>query len=180
MNTPQLGEGTSSSTPYPRAVQLMINRLAPGWTYNVTHGAGAVTRHPTDPDTHKQYELEVPVRSAALRLRSPGGRAAVAVYLAEHVDEVVTPAHWTERKATKRMGERCTFVEEKRDPAHWHYGFDEAFAWSVCTEVGCEYGGHDHPDALPVRVGSDRLAAYVSAPLVSLERAELEPMAVAA
>lgn len=170
MTTPQLGAGTAPSTPHPRAVQLMINRLAPGWTYTVTHGAGTITRKPTDLDTRKQYEKTIPVRSAGLRMRHLGGRAAVGIWLGEWRDEVVTPACWVERKATKRLGARSVHVPEKVEPAHWHYGLDSAWTWSQCRHHACPKHGVDHPDGMPLVAGEDGLKAWISAPLLSLER----------
>ena len=149
--------------PLPRAIELTIGRLAPGWRHRVTHGTGTITKKPTDPNTHKQVIVQLDVRSAALRLRHTDGRAAVAIWQAVQVPEQVTPAHWVERKATKRLGVRSVHIPAKTVPAEWKYSFEQAYTWQVCTDQQCPRAGTDHAADLPAQISSTALAAYIGA-----------------
>lgn len=158
-----LASPPTSPTTTPRAVELVLGKLGPGWRHTVTHGVGAVVKHPTDPDTRKQVEVHVGVRSTALRLRHLDGRAAVAIWVAAW-----TPDAWTERKATKTLGARSVLT-----PAHWRYSFEQALAWQVCVDQQCPRAGVEHPAGIPQRLNAAELGAYVAAPTVTVEGGEV-------
>jgi hypothetical protein len=150
--------------PIPRAVELAIERLAPGWRHKTTHGTGQITKKPTDPDTRKQIEVQLDVRSIALHLRHTNGRAAVAMWVATWTPEREVPARWTERKATKRLGARSVHIPAQVVAGEWKYSFDQAYTWDVCVDPGCPRAGTDHAADLPRTLKSTELAAFVSTP----------------
>lgn len=138
--------------PIPKGIQDMINRLDVGWRHAVVHGAGHVLRKPTDPNTRRQVETLVPVRSASLRARHADGRALIGIWLAEH-----QPEHWAVRKATKTMGERSAFV-----PARWAYSYEQGFVWTLCQDPACPQAGHEHPRAIPRIVTASDMTALLT------------------
>lgn len=70
----------------PRAAQLLIKRLAPGWRHRVTHGAGTVQVGHIDRDLRKRVTTQEPCTSVAVRMRHTDGRAAVAVWVGGKFD----------------------------------------------------------------------------------------------
>lgn len=142
----------------PPVVELVVAKLDLGWRHTVVPGQGAVTRHPVDPDTRRQVEVQVPVESVSLRLRHRDGRAAAAVWVAEWA-----PDAWAERKATKRDGARSVLVV-----AHWHYRFDQAFTWEACLAEACRRRGAEHASGIPTLLGAAAFGAWLAPAVTTL------------
>lgn len=137
----------------PRGVELMLGKVGPGWQHRVVHGAGQTTRKRIDPDLRKQVGVVEDVQSVSLRLRHDDGRAAIGIWVAEWTADA-----WAERKATKKLGTRNVLT-----PAHWHYGFDLAFAWQVCVDPECPIS-YEHPDDMPRQVSATELGELLAPP----------------
>lgn len=166
--------------PIPRVVELMLSKAtASGWRHKITHGKGHVIRLKINPDNHKQYEHPIEVQSIALRLRSPH-RGVVALYLAEWQPDETVAGHWVQRPATKRMGERSSWMAEKTTPAHWHWGYHVGYTWPLCNTGTCARPSEDHAADIPRGIDSTALGAMLARPLVDLRRPELATLAVAA